>query len=41
MAKSPEPVHVSLPATVRFVTIVGLIILTGWALMFRLLLERW
>jgi len=33
-----EPV---LPATVRFVTALGIIILVGWVLMFRLTAIRW
>ena len=41
MKNAPEPVEPPLPATVRFVTLVGLIILAGWLLMFRLLVSRW
>jgi len=35
---SPDP---PLPATVKFVIAVGLILLIGWLLMFRLMLVRW
>lgn len=41
MKRGPEPVKPPLPATVRFVTLVGVIIVVGWFLMFRLLITRW
>jgi hypothetical protein len=36
--ESDEP---ALPATVQFVTLVGAIIVIGWAMMFLLLVKRW
>lgn len=41
MKHASGPVEPPLPATVRFVTLVGIIILAGWFLMFRLLVSRW
>jgi hypothetical protein len=35
------PVEPSLPGTIGFVTILGAIIIVGWALMFWLLVQRW
>ena len=36
-----EPKDVPLPATVAFVTGLGILIVAGWLLMLRLLMERW
>ena len=39
---TPEkPKDVPLPATVAFVVGLGIVIVAGWLLMFRLLVERW
>lgn len=39
--RNAEPGQEPLPATVRFVTILGVVIVVGWAAMFWLLLRRW
>ena len=36
-----KPKDGPLPATVAFVIGLGVLIVVGWALMFRLLVERW
>lgn len=41
MKSGPEPAEPGLPATVKFVTVIGLFIVTGWLLMFWLLVSRW
>ena len=41
MKSGPEPVEPALPATVKFVTMLGLFIVAGWLLMFWLLVKRW
>lgn len=41
MKNNPEPVETPLPATIKFVALLGAIIVIGWLLMFRLTVIRW
>jgi hypothetical protein len=41
MKDKQRPVEPSLPATIKFVTAIGLFLTIGWLLMFWLLVNRW
>jgi hypothetical protein len=41
MMSGEKPKDLPLPATVAFVSGIGILIVAGWLLMFHLLTERW
>jgi len=41
MKNTPKPGQFSLPATIKFVSILGAALVIVWFLMFHLLLQRW